>query len=335
MAFNPRTTEAGIWNNPFYYDSKYTKFGYDSINAMPNCTAYAYGRSVEISNGQITANTIFGGGFIGQASTWYSTSVWNKSTNANDIKVGDILCWSEGGGVGSAGHVAIVESITSTRIYVSQSHFTNPLSESRDYTNPGTNAIRYFEYGYFNRSATQFTGLYHYNPNGNVGFYNGTYPSSWSAPNFTGCIHNPYADGDTPVPPDPDPPTPTEAPTIDVIPEYYNVTMSKNEDYVDFSFTIQVNNVPNGEKVSGGNTYPGLSRIYNSGWSYSGTTAFKTQTLRYYRESNKNYQITKYMYFNLSFSTGSINETIPMYINVERKGAVLFMDSMGIDIHIV
>lgn len=122
-------------------------------------------------------------------------------------------------------------------------------------------------------------------------------------------------------------PTPSEDLDIGISPTYYSVTMTGSQDYVDFTFSIVITGIPDGQTVSGGNTYPGLSRVYNSGWSYtdytvSGTTyrrAAKTQTLRYYREQDTAYTTTKHMYFNMSFSTGSISTDTPMYINVQRK----------------
>ena len=100
--------------------------------------------------------------------------------------------------------------------------------------------------------------------------------------------------------------------------------MSASQTYVDFTFNITITGIPAGATVSGGNTYPGLSRVYNTGWSYTnytvgGTTyqrATKTQTLRYNREYSYAYSTTKHMYFNMSFSTGTISTDTPMYITV-------------------
>ena len=99
---------------------------------------------------------------------------------------------------------------------------------------------------------------------------------------FIGYIHNKYAE------PGPGP-TPSENLEISISPSSYAVTMASTQDYVDFTFNITITGIPAGATVSGGNTYPGLSRVYNTGWSYtnytvSGTTyqrATKTQTLRY------------------------------------------------------
>lgn len=192
MAFTPRTTEQGIWNNPYAYDLTYNA-GAKNYIWLPNCTTYAYFRSVEISGGQIDANTIFGGGFP-NAVNWYSNTVWNKSPNYNEIRLGDIVVWGVGGGVGSAGHVAVVEAIDSNYVYTSNSHY-NFNGQTKAY--PGTDSKRYFEYARHPKDMTTYTRLYHYNPNG---IYGGDY-SYWTCPNFIGCIHNPYADSEPPTPP--------------------------------------------------------------------------------------------------------------------------------------
>ena len=140
---------------------------------------------------------------------------------------------------------------------------------------------------------------------------------------------NPNSPGPGPTPPEP--PTPTETLTIDIVPPVYNSTMSGNADYLDFSFSITITGIPAGETVSGGNTYPGLSRVYNTGWIYSdyvvdGTTyrsAYKQQTLRYFRESSGAYSITKHMYFNISKSTGTISTDTRMNITVESSPVLL------------
>ena len=126
-------------------------------------------------------------------------------------------------------------------------------------------------------------------------------------------------------------PTPGPDLEISITPSSYNETMTSSLDYLDFTFNIVIDGIPSGGTVSGGNTYPGLTRVYNTGWSYtdytvSGTTyrrAEKTQTLRYARESDSAYTTTKHMYFNLTFSTGTIDSDTPIYINVEGKQSII------------
>lgn len=134
-----------------------------------------------------------------------------------------------------------------------------------------------------------------------------------------GCLHYPSSE--------PPGPGPTETLEISITPSYYSVTMDFSMDFVDFPFSISISGIPDGETVSGGNTYPGLSRVANTGWTYSdyvvdGVTyrsAYKQQTLRYDREYGYPYSTVKHMYFNISKSTGTISTDTPMYINVSAR----------------
>lgn len=155
---------------------------------------------------------------------------------------------------------------------------------------------------------------------------NYTYPNriqgaNISTGNCIGCLHYPSSG------PTPPPPTPTTTPEIRISPTYYSSTMASGVNYLDFRYTITISGIPDGYSVSGGNSYPGLSRVQNTGWTYtdytvSGVTyryAVKTQTLRYEREGTGSYTTTKYMYYNLTFPNGSISSTTPMYITVQAS----------------
>lgn len=125
-------------------------------------------------------------------------------------------------------------------------------------------------------------------------------------------------------------PTPSVSLEITITPASYTETMTSSQSYLDFTYYITVSGIPANQTVSGGNTYPDLTRVYNTGWSYtdytvSGTTyrqATKTQTLRYERVGTAAYTTTKHMYFNLSFSTGSVSTDTPMYITVDSAGGI-------------
>lgn len=194
MAFTPRTNEAGIWQNPYWYNVSYNPGAQDYI-WLPNCTTMAYGRAVEISGGQVDYNTIFGGGFS-NAANWYANAVWSKSPGLSDVKLGDIICFGAGGGIGSAGHVATVEGIESDKLWISQSHDTN-LQQTSGF--PGLQSKRYFDYGYLDIATMTYHQTYHYNANG---AYDTNY-AVISMSNCLGTIHNPYADQDPPEPPIP------------------------------------------------------------------------------------------------------------------------------------
>ena len=194
MAFTPRTNETGIWQNPYWYDRSYNPGAYAGI-WLPNCTTMAYGRAVEISGGQVGYSTIFGGGFR-NAAQWYSEAVWSKSPGVSDLKLGDIICFGQGGGIGLEGHVATIEGIESGRIWISQSHDT-PLDQTASF--PGLQSQRYFDYGYLDLGTMIYHQTYHYNASG-------AYDTNHAAIYMTNClgtIHNPYADQEPPEPPIP------------------------------------------------------------------------------------------------------------------------------------
>ena len=188
--FVARTTESGIYGNAFWYTRRINPGAYNGI-WLPNCTTYAYGRSAEIAargGGSVDYNTIFGGGF-GNAAGWYAASLWDTSPGMSKVLLGDILCWEIGGGVGSAGHVAVVEGIEPGKIWLSESHDT-PLSQTYSY--PGQNSRRYFEYGYLDTATMVIHVTYYYNPNGTYDTHYGTI----GVPNLLGTIHNPFAPQD-------------------------------------------------------------------------------------------------------------------------------------------
>ena len=194
MTFAPRTNEAGIWQNPYWYNVSYNPGAQDYI-WLPNCTTMAYGRAVEISGGQVDYNTIFGGGFS-NAANWYANAVWSKSPGLSDVKLGDIICFGAGGGIGSAGHVATVEGIEPDKLWLSQSHDTN-LQQTSGF--PGLQSKRYFDYGYLDIATMSYHQTYHYNANG----AHDTNYAVISMTNCQGTIHNPYADQTPPEPPIP------------------------------------------------------------------------------------------------------------------------------------
>lgn len=147
-----------------------------------------------------------------------------------------------------------------------------------------------------------------------------------SSGDLIGYLHNPN------IAPGPGP-TPEEYELeITIHPSYYSVSMGPDEDYVDFPFSIDIWNLPGGDTASGGNTYPGLSRVYNTGWQYMdywGTDgnqyrrAQKNQTLRYEREHDTSYITTKHMYYELNKSTGYVYKDIIIDINVQAKRHII------------
>lgn len=111
--FIPRTTDAGMQGNPWWYSSGnifYPNFG------LPNCTCYAYGRWGEIRNE-------FANLPGGDAGTWYnSVTGFEKGQTP---KLGAIACYHDPNGV-RPGHVSVVEAIENGNISTSNSGWNGP-----------------------------------------------------------------------------------------------------------------------------------------------------------------------------------------------------------------
>lgn len=312
MSWSPRTSRTGIEYggsaSSYYWTSVNPGANYN--NCLANCTTLAYGRVLEEGCRAPVSSFI-------NAGNWHTvvTNSWQAysySSYQSQIKPGDIIEWP--------GHVAVVETVTSSSIYCSSSLYTG--DHGRAYWPPDS--------GNFDTRSSAVMGSTLQDV------------SNWMIANYAWRFYE-YTDVDTIsnvrigaqptyvlVNPDsggPTPPTPSEELTISITPSSYNVTMDETEDFEDFTFSIVISGIPAGQTVSGGNTYPGLDRIYNTGWSYTDYTvggvgyrsASKTQTLRYEREHSYAYTITKHMYFSMSFSTGSISTDTPMYITVKAK----------------
>lgn len=324
--FTPRSGIASPKNLYSYKTFTTYSWNHYAPETEGNCTWFAFGETARIVqeclndesyNIQYTSGNEFmssGPSALYWISNAYNKGAWttigdrrgnydprNSSIAGTQINVqpGDILCyWATDG----FGHVEVVEQISGNNVYCSGSKAA--VSQP---------AVFYYERVV---DISQFkVGTNHTFSGGGI---------TWSGDYFQGIIRNPYVT-DGPTPP------PTTTPEITITPSSASGTMESDSDYIDFTFNIIITGIPNGESASGGNTYPGLSRVYNSGWSYSdyvvdGVTyrrASKTQTLRYEREFNSNYTTTKYMYFNMTFSNGSINSTTSMYITVRQKKTLI------------
>lgn len=304
---------AGSWSQ--YYWSTSQNPNATFTDCMANCTTYAYGRVKE--NGFPAPVTR-----IAQANYWHTvvntSNNWKKYNYTVGMMLypGDILEWN-------APHVAVVET-EGTSPWISASWYTGDHGvaeypqgsgqwDTRSVAVMGSTLQDVSDW--MNATSSRQNRFYHYNlmteENSRV--------DSGNDPLYVLR----YEDAPTP-------PTPTVVtPVITITPSSYNVTMQSSEDYVDFTFDIVINGIPYGESAQGGNTYPDLTRVYNTGWSYSTysyqgviyQTARKTQTLRYERESANAYTTTKHMYYNLTFSNGSITSDTPMVINVLATGS--------------
>lgn len=286
------------------------KYGYTYNNCPSpentfngNCTWWCWGR-LNQTMGTSLPN-------MGDGKDWYDNYSGDKDRNASNIQPGDIIVLTDN----DAGHVMFVEKVDGNTITISQSAYSNRAVWS------GMACL-----------VTTFSKSDIYQGN-SINMYKDLDTAYYQE--VIGVIHTGEA-GPSPEP---------EEPEITIVPSSYAVTMTAEEDYVDFPFDITIAGIPDGESVSGGNTYPGLSRVANTGWSYTsyvvdGVTyrrATKSQTLRYERESEGEYSITKHMYFNLTFSNGSISSDTPMTITVEKKKAkgILMLEWDGGNVQIL
>ena len=265
----------------------YYNYNNSPSNIHGNCTWWCCARLME------TMGTSLGG--LGDAWEWYDNYSGNKDRNANNINPGDIIVYSDN----SDGHVMFVESVSGDTIYISHSAYS-----ARSFWNGYACRV-----GNFQKSEIRYGN--------SVNIYSGRDTAYYC--NVVGVIHT-GAPGPGPTPG-------TETPKVTVSPSSYVKSIEPEEDYVDFPFTVVVEGIPDGYTASGSNTYPGLDRVYNTGWSYysyvvDGVTyqkATKQQTLRYYREDTAPYVTTKYMYYSFNYPNGSASSTTPMTITVERK----------------
>lgn len=271
-----------------YYNSPETIKG--------NCTWWCWGRLYETIGTYLTQSD---GSSMGDAMYWYDRYSGDKDRNANNIRAGDIIVLTDS----DAGHVMFVERIVGDTITISQSAY----SYRSVWDNMACLVTTFSKSEIFQGNLINM-------------YKNLDSSAAWET--VVGVIHT---GTDSPTPPEPGG---DETPTISIYPSGYNSIMYPDEDYEDFAFSIYVTGIPSGYTASGNNTYPGLDRVANTGWSYEdyvaddGNTyrrAHKNQTLRYHREQNTAYDTVKYMYFNFSFPNGNASSTTPMTIHVRAK----------------
>lgn len=148
----PRTSVTGIRygqaQDQWYWDYTYNPGAYYDPSlqtydlALPNCTTYAYGRVQEM-------------GAPAPISGWHNASAWNSHlTNGwtavpyslANLEVGDIVQWTSGN------HVAVVEAISGSTVYVSQSYYCDDngyaTANTRSYTIWGSTKASVDAYGY-------------------------------------------------------------------------------------------------------------------------------------------------------------------------------------------
>ena len=124
MIFNPR------FNAPYETNPSENRYWWTSENPyypkfqMPNCTAYAYGRLMEISI--LNNDWKPPSGFAGNGGTWgdygYIGGTYPKGSTP---KLGALAVWEE---EGEAGHVGVVEQVNEDGSYIcSNSGYYRPI----------------------------------------------------------------------------------------------------------------------------------------------------------------------------------------------------------------
>lgn len=126
--FTRRVGGADLKTNPYYNDPKYCGI-YPFATSYIDCVLWAICRSGEIAEQPITAyngisnrsdilKPIFKRNGYGHAKYWWDDAIWEKTIKADEVKLGDIVCYGSSWG-GGYGHVRIVEAIDDNFFYCS------------------------------------------------------------------------------------------------------------------------------------------------------------------------------------------------------------------------
>lgn len=168
----PRLTKDGIYGSPYWY-SRTNPF-YPTYQ-MPNCTCYAWGRFWECGGQDNVPNLP-----TGNAGTWYGQAASRGYQVGQTPALGAVACFGKSG---AAGHVAVVEQISSDGSYIncSNSGYYRPVSTSN--------------WHYFFMTTNYASNNY----------------IPWSGYYFQGFIYNPFAGEGQPIDPsDPYPDVPSD-----------------------------------------------------------------------------------------------------------------------------
>lgn len=129
--FVERKFIGNIPTNKYYNDQTMVgkTGGYQIKGGKLECVNYAMGRTCEIAERKCVYykklnetiadcdNPIFDGGYE-NAKHWFANSKWPKTTNPNEVRCGDIVCYGSSWGNGY-GHVRIVERIEGNYMFLS------------------------------------------------------------------------------------------------------------------------------------------------------------------------------------------------------------------------
>ena len=117
--FVRRIGNADFNTNPYYNDRQYVgSGGYYKGNTKYQCVNYCIGRTCELAETRATyfgsdskpSKTMFIRKGYGNAKEWWNETLWDKTTNPNDVRLGDVVVYGTNWGNGY-GHCRIVEAI--------------------------------------------------------------------------------------------------------------------------------------------------------------------------------------------------------------------------------
>lgn len=295
VLFNPSSLPTGQtgYNGPRYKAGySYYDCPYPENTYNGNCTWWCWGRANDALGVYLP--------HLGHAKNWYDNYSGSKDTDATNIQPGDIIVLTDS----DKGHVMFVEQVSGNTVYISQSAYsqrsvwigmaclTTSYSKSSIYQGSSIDIYKDIDSPYY----CEVVGVIH-----------------------TGG-------------PGPGPQPGTETPTVTITPSSVNMHLSSSDDYGDITFNLDVSGIPVGETVSGGTSYPGLTRISNgSGWIYSTYTvdgvtyqrATKTgMVLRYDREFSTAYTALRNLTFSKTYVNGTAFQNVPINISADMKSNI-------------
>ena len=140
--FTRRNGGADLTTNFYYNDPKYCGIYPISSVSIIQCALYAICRTGEIAETPVTAynnisnrssilKPIFTRNGYGDAIEWWNDTLWEKTTNHKEAKLGDIIVYGSGWGGWNAtknryyGHVRIIEAMDDNYFYCSGGNESN------------------------------------------------------------------------------------------------------------------------------------------------------------------------------------------------------------------
>lgn len=174
MAYNyvPRLSSAGLLTLAYYNRppnpfepliSRYNKTKNYAKGPHGECTTYAYGRWLEIAQGDVTklqglletrgrTNGRWNGG------AWYQASNPAVRAGKTNPQPGDIMCLRRGTSTDWAGHVGVVEEVHTDYVLISQSEHSGKLfNTTKNYASLGYTGER--QGNYYQKNGYQLQGF--------------------------------------------------------------------------------------------------------------------------------------------------------------------------------